>query len=378
MRPRVLDRIETGSLGSSIAGRKKRAEGQMQRGPKDRPVYRIWEHATWRVRMRAWCNTIKNVLLSDDHDPGRPQTYKTIKSERCPIQNASTWLTWWTGDAIPRPSHVRAAEQLAPGSSRLLDLSEMGTAIQRHFVALDVLNTRFRITGRPSDFQRSRSQLLLTTLNNAWGPFLDPRPVGSASRFALEAQLGSESADLLYPVALGAEELEWVRLGGNLRRFALPRRARLEHNWLEPRSIFRFLGLLATFRELDNPALLQMWAYDFASAAIVVRIQLELAGTKAEMPVLRMGNAGVMYALAVNTFWAPARLTGGLKAFDLIRLLASGEDAPCFRDRLHAARLAYYAGFAALGIPEKAVRALNANYRKKTWDESFSAPRARL
>jgi hypothetical protein len=375
MRPRVLDRIEKKRPASSRGGQVRGRKHLAQRGPKNRPTYRLWEYATWRLRMRAWCNSIKAVLLGDAHDSARPQTYKVIQSENCPIDNASTWLTWWTGDAVPRPSHVRAAERLARDSSRLIDLSEMGTPELRHLVALDILNTRFRQSGRPSQYQRTQSELLLTALNEAWAPFLGLRP-GNGTRFALETQIGHEGATLLNSVAVGYGGLQWVKEGGNLRRLALPREALWEHSWLEPMSIFRFLGALATFRELENPPLLRMWACDFASAAMVMRTQLELAG-ETEMPVWRMGKAGIIYSLAVNTFWAPVMPRLDPDLVTLARVI-DADHPHQVRERLRAARSAYYAAFAGWGIPERAIRTLNANTMRLTWDGALSRARARI
>jgi len=376
MRPSVLERIEKKTKGSRPAARARAGKHPTQRGPKNRPTYRVWEYATWRVRMRAWCNSIKSVLLGARHDPLRPQAYKVVQSEKCPIDNVSTWLTWWAGDAVPRPTHVRTAELVAPGSSRLIDLSEMGTPELRHFMALDILNTKFRQSGRPSLYQRTQSQLLLTALNEAWAPFLSVRIPVNGTRFALEAQIGQEGATLLNSVELDELRLAMINDGRNLRRFALPRAAILEHSWLEPMSIFRFLGALANFSELENPALMRMWACDFASAAMVVRTQLELAG-ETEMQVWRMGRAGIMYFLAATAFWTD--VTPKLDRWVLE--LAESLDAPNglqIRERLQAARLAYYGAFAGWGIQAKAVHALNADTSKKTWDGAFSGARARI
>ena len=376
MRPSVLERIEKKTKGSRPAARARVGKHPTQRGPKNRPTYRVWEYATWRVRMRAWCNSIKSVLLGARHDPLRPQAYKVVQSEKCPIDNVSTWLTWWAGDAVPRPTHVRTAELVAPGSSRLIDLSEMGTPELRHFMALDILNTKFRQSGRPSLYQRTQSQLLLTALNEAWAPFLSVRIPVNGTRFALEAQIGQEGATLLNPVLVDETRLQIIKEGGNLRRYALPRSAILEHSWLEPMSIFRFLGALANFSELENPALMRMWACDFASAAMVVRTQLELAG-ETEMQVWRMGRAGIMYFLAATAFWSD--VTPKLDWWVLE--LAESLDAPNglqIRERLQAARLAYYGAFAGWGIPAKAVHALNVDTSKKTWDGAFSGARARI
>ena len=216
----------------------------------------------------------------------------------------------------------------------------------------------------------------MTALNNAWGPFLDVRETKKASRFALESQLGIQDASLLHAVAMSAEELAWFRQGGNLRRLALPVAASMEHSWLEPLSIFRFLGLLATFKELENPALFQMWAYDLASAAMVFRAQLEFA-SDSEMPVLRMGRAGIILALTVHSVWAPVKPKLEPKMLELAQLLFR-EDAALCCERLRAARSAYYAGFAAWGILERTIRALNADHRRKTWDFAFGVARARF
>ena len=376
MRPSVLERIEKKRKGAPPAARVGARKPSVQRGPKSRPTYRLWEYATWRVRMRAWCNQIKSALLGTTHDPTRPQTYKVLQSGQCPIDNASTWLTWWSGDAIPRPSHVRAAERLAPESSSLLELSEMATPPLRHLVALDIVNTKFRQAGRPSQFQRDQSELLLTCLNGAWSPFLSPRPIGTASRFRLERQIGIDGLELRNPVRVDAAGLEWIWEGGNALRLAIPQSALLEHSWLEPMSIIRFLGALTTFSEIVSGPLLQMWALDYASAAMLVRTQLELSEDSA-WPVNRMGRAGVMYALAANTFWAPVKPRLDAVVLELAAFL-DPDQVLRIRERLRAAKLAYYGAFAAWGIPERVIRALNADSSKKTWDGAFSTPRARI
>jgi hypothetical protein len=45
---------------------------------------------------------------------------------------------------------------------------------------------------------------------------------------------------------------------------------------------------------------------------------------------------------------------------------------------LRAARDTYYGAFAALGIPETALRDLNGTHWDKTWDGAFSVPRGRI
>jgi len=252
----------------------------------------------------------------------------------------------------------------------------MTTPPLRHLIALDILNTRFRQAGRPSQFQRDQSELLLTCLNSAWSPFLSARPIATANRFTLERQIGIDGLALRNPVRVDADGLEWIWKGGNVLRLAIPQSALQEHSWLEPMSIFRFLGALTTFSELESGPLLQMWALDYASAAMLIRAQLELSGDS-EWPVNRMGGAGVMYALGVKTFWAPVKLRFDPVVLELAGVLDPNRTLQ-IRRRLSAARQAYYGAFAAWGIPERAIRALNADNSKKTWDGAFSAPRAKI
>ncbi len=78
MRPQVLGPQQDPS--HSVPGRTGGEPQQArQRGPKNRPIYRLWEYATWRVRMRAWCNRIKLKVIKDYYDLRRPQTYKVVQ-----------------------------------------------------------------------------------------------------------------------------------------------------------------------------------------------------------------------------------------------------------------------------------------------------------
>ena len=84
-----------------------------------------------------------------------------------------------------------------------------------------------------------------------------------------------------------------------------------------------------------------------------------------------------MYFLAATAFWTD--VTPKLDRWVLE--LAESLDAPNglqIRERLQAARLAYYGAFAGWGIQAKAVHALNADTSKKTWDGAFSGARARI
>jgi hypothetical protein len=354
-----------------------------QRGPKKRPIYRLWEYATWRIRMRAWCNQIKAALLREDHDPDQPQTYRVIQAASCPIDSQSTWLSWWEGEAIPRPSHITAAERLSPDSGELLDLAEMRTCLSRHLFALDVLNTKFRVSDRPVDYRRAQTARLLAGLNEGWISFLDTSAPPKSSRHNVLNQTG-HSADAL----LDAVEIppEWVafgqRFGDNRARWALPPYALFEHNWLEPTSIFRFLAMLAGSGCLIHPKLIELWAIDLASATLAVRSLIETAGLRRpRFSVIRMGFAGGMFQLATVAFFAPRDLLDQPETLSLAQKVygdSYGDGAEAAVQDLRKARDVYYNVFAVVGIQEAALRGLNGTHWEKTWDGAFSAARARL
>ena len=91
----------------------------------------------------------------------------------------------------------------------------------------------------------------------------------------------------------------------------------------------------------------------------------------------RMGRAGIFYILAGITFWAHITPRFDRWALELAEDLDAAQ-AVQIRERLRAARTAYYGAFAGWGIPERAIRALNADTSKKTWDGAFSGARARI
>ena len=354
-----------------------------QRGPKKRPIFRLWEYATWRIRMRAWCNQIKAALLREDNDPDQPQTYRVIQAASCPIDSPSTWLSWWEGEAIPRPSHIAAAERLVPHSRELLELGEMRTCLSRHLFALDVLNTKFRVSGRPVDYRRAQAGRLLTGLNESWISFLDVSLPPKSSRHNVLNQVGHAAVDLLDTTDSSDEWLAWgQRFGDNRARWALPPYALSEHNWLEPISIFRFLATLAGSGCLKHRKLIELWAIDLASATLAVRSLIETAGLRRpRYAVLRMGFAGGMFMMATAAFFAPRDLLDQPETLSIARNVYGDDHGdwaePALLD-LRIARDTYYSTFASLGIQETALRALNGTHWEKTWDGAFSAARARL
>ena len=225
MRPNVFDQIMINQVRMpsqepqpNVRAAPGRPSGQ--RGPWNRPIYRLWEYATWRARMRAWCNQIKAALLQEEHDPTRPQTYRVIQATACPVDSPSTWLSWWEGAAIPRPSHIATAEKLAPHSSELLDITERRTCLSRHLSALDVLNTKFRMAGGAEDYRRTQAERLIAGLNEAWSSFLETSVPRRKPSDVLN-ELG-HSADCLFGDSCTVDSSWAEKFGGNPARWALP------------------------------------------------------------------------------------------------------------------------------------------------------------
>jgi hypothetical protein len=380
MRPPVLDRIEKGrSWPRTGTDRTSTDSAPRPRGPKARPTLQLWEHATWRARMRAWCNQLKSVLLGAAHDPGLSQAYRVVQTADCPIDSPATWLSWWDGEAIPRPTHIAAANLISPGSAELLDLTEMRTPVSRHLLALDIVNTLFRRIGRPSDYRQQQASRLLHGLNDAWVSFLDTSPPGKTNRYHVENQIGESVLTLLGTVELTVDQfIALDRLGNNPGRWAMPSEALLEYNWLEPLSIFRFLVRLAGSNKLSHPKLLEMWAHDLATATMLVRTFAEVADRRLpQFPLIRMGVAGAMHILATMTFSTPPNVIASEDACGIAASLFAG-DADLALSNLHEARACYFGAFADLGISERALRSLNGTHWEKTWDGAFAAARARL
>jgi len=375
MLPRVLSR----SPKKATAGSRRHAS-PASRGPKRRPVFRLWEHATWRVRMRAWCNQVKAALLGPAHDPGQSQTYRVIQAAGSPAESASTWLSWWQGDAIPRPTHVTAADRIAPGSANLLELADMRTPLSRHLYALDILTTKFRTAGSPREYRETHAERLLDGLNDAWASFLDTSPPPRTSQFNVLNQVGYTAETLIGEFELWPHQQRTAeRFGGNLIRWVIPPDVVNQHNWLEPLSIFRFLTLLAGCEGLTHPKLVELWALDFASAEMVIRALIELPNLRRpRWPILRMGLTGAMHLEASYTFSAPSEMLESEIARNTIHNVHGPIAVEQVLINLRAARDGYFGVFNRLGIGESAILALNGMYLDKTWDDQFSIPRKRL
>jgi len=382
MRRDVFDEMAVHQMGGILPReldvRPRPGEPSRRRGPRNRPLYRLWEYATWRVRMRAWCNEIKSALLKDEHHPARPQTYKVVQAMGSPLDSPSTWLKWWEGEAIPRPSNIKRADKLAPRAGELLDINGRRTALCRHLFALDVLNARFRTIGDPQEFRRTQAERLIAGINEAWSSFLDTS-IPRRKPCDILNELGRPADYLFTNYDIPAVRKDWAnRTGGNFARRALPSAAVLQHSWLEPLSIFRFLAMLATWEPLEDPKVTEIWALDLASATLMIRSLVENAGLRRpRFPTIRMGLAGGLHILSSTAFFGPRYLLHQPEMLNIARN-AYGDEAEIALKKLCVAQDGYYTAFARLGLPEKALRALNGTHWDKTWDGAFEAARAKI
>src|SRR3974390_1365506 len=90
MRPNVLEQMQKNQIREPSREtqphvRAGSGKSRGRRGPKNRPTYQPWQYATWRARMRVWCNNMKGILLQQEHDPAQPQTYRVIQATASPV-----------------------------------------------------------------------------------------------------------------------------------------------------------------------------------------------------------------------------------------------------------------------------------------------------
>jgi hypothetical protein len=295
--------------------------------------------------MRVWCNTVKAALLGSIHEPLKPQTYRVVQHPLCPIANASTWLTWWNGDAVPRPGHIASAEQLVPASSQLLDLRELSTPLQRNLHAIDLLRLEVHSIGTAQRERGDPAWRLLRSIGRIW-----------CGNLALARKHLQDSGRQFAP-------------GFDITPL-------LEYSALEPVSAFRYLMRLATSSKVNVGGRLLDWSLDLATAAMAIRTLVEVADIEGSaIDVLGIGATFMMTGLAGQTYWtAPEDFDASehvLYASHVFR-----NSSPVALAALERAQDAYFMHYQALGIGEKVVRNLLSTSHVKSPDRAFQMARA--
>lgn len=167
---------------------------------------------THALRHRAFANEYKALVLKEEHDPLRDQESELGRARRRAQKQArrdNVWdvelrpalafqertvCSWWRGGVErPHDKGIALCERLAKGSSRWLDYSRFGSAIQRHLDALDVrcddrLLVPFRLGTEEWMSPRLASlDKCMTVADRCWSVFTniaepDPDTLGLAAR----------------------------------------------------------------------------------------------------------------------------------------------------------------------------------------------------
>lgn len=95
--------------------------------------------STYSLRARAMSNQVKEELLGEEHDPHSAQTEAVLACPNAPVKEAITWESWRNGSAKMQSASRAACDQIVPHVSRWIEFPHLGSAIQRHLAALDVM-----------------------------------------------------------------------------------------------------------------------------------------------------------------------------------------------------------------------------------------------
>ncbi len=95
--------------------------------------------STHSLRALAMSNQVKEKLLGDEHDPHSAQTEAVLACPNAPVKEAITWESWRNGSVKMQSASRAACDQIVPNVSRWIEFPHLGSAIQRHMAALDVM-----------------------------------------------------------------------------------------------------------------------------------------------------------------------------------------------------------------------------------------------
>jgi hypothetical protein len=95
--------------------------------------------STHSLRALAMSNQVKEKLLGEEHDPHSAQTEAVLACPNAPVKEAITWENWRNGSVKMQSASRAACDQIVPNVSRWIEFPHLGSAIQRHLAALDVM-----------------------------------------------------------------------------------------------------------------------------------------------------------------------------------------------------------------------------------------------
>ncbi len=332
---------------------------------------------THPLRLRAFANQVKSVVLPDEHDPSQPQQREIARARRHAEQQATrdnvrdkrlrpalafqarTLASWWEGNVEkPHGKAIALCECLTKGSSRWLEFSSYGSAIQRHLDALDVrCDDRLLVPFRPGteEWLSPRFAHLdkcMTVADRCWSVFTshaapDAHTIGLAARMSSSGVMPDPS--FMFPAPVPAK---WLSEDlGNAYAFDVPPSVRNLHT---ATSRFGLLSTLLRLGVLFEGAEPHPWWYtglvfDMASCASMALI-FAIFGPRSS-PAANVGDAWIMIdtinraIFDEEEFAAQAMATRGPVLAAMMHL-----PTDVVIRFLHAARQEYYQQLVAVGI----------------------------
>ena len=353
------------TLSSSSAGFSAQGAGMQERTP------------THPLRLRAFANQVKSVVLPGKHDPSQPQQSALYRARRIAQEealrdrnsdvmhrpalafDAKTLTSWWLGKVEkPHDEKIALSERLSKGSSRWLEFSVYGSAIQRHLDALDVrCDDRLLVPFRPGTEEWLSPRLAnldkcMTVADQCWSVFTnsaapDPQTIGLAARMSPSGVMPAPT--FMFPSPLPAKWLAEDRV--NAYAFDVPPSVRHLHVATNRFGLLNSLLRLGVLFEGAEP---HPWWYtglvfDLASCVSMALI-FALFGPRWS-PAANVGDAWTLIDTVNRSIFDEEEISAEAAAKGGPALAAMmGVPADVLIRFLCAARQEYYQQLAAVGI----------------------------
>lgn len=234
---------------------------------------------THALRLRAMANQIKSVVLAARHDPFDAQTNALERARRLALNEATlagssdrkfrpaaafdetTIETWWHGRVRkPHGDMLARCDRVVEGASRWVEFSMYGSAVQRHFDALDFrCDDRLQTpTKRGCDDgmapRFAQMEKCLAVADRCWSVLTncaepDADAIGLAARMAPGGVMPAQS--FMFPSPLRAPWLSADHV--NTRVFDVPPSARQVHVAANRFGLLETLVKLGTLFEGAEP-----------------------------------------------------------------------------------------------------------------------------
>lgn len=240
---------------------------------KTRINWRGIEQPTFRLRMRAFYNTLKAKLLGKSHDPVLPQFDEFLQALTSHEKNnlgdrqpdRRTIEAWRAGASPLVERHQALVKAICPQALQWLDSTPVAGPLARHLYVVDALALELVRTRDVLREKERRADKAIDAVDLVWSCFTRPKlqSLPELSILRIDRQLlvlrgaGCSAADLHTAAKLGA--------------FALPDAARAKFVPRDKWSLFPFLIAVVAYCELDNDDFRGLVAVDLATVAAAIR-----------------------------------------------------------------------------------------------------------